>query len=94
LLNEGDHCAALCGTEIPEDWYEEIRAPWKAFVIEIPQGTPPLITVYDPEQQKRTRATRILVQQVVTDGGTPEEDIEWWWMLYSECDQHFWRQGT
>jgi len=86
-------CAALCGTEIPEDWYEEIRAPWKAFVIEIPQGTPPLITVYDPEQQKRTRATRILVQ-VVTDGGTPEEDIEWWWMLYSECDQHFWRQGT
>jgi hypothetical protein len=82
-------CAALCATEIPEEWYEEIKAPWKAFVIEIPQGTPALITVYDPEKQMRTRATRILVHQVETGDG-----IEWWWMLYSECDQHFWRQGS
>lgn len=83
-------CAALCGTEIPKEWYDEIKAPWKAFVIDIPQSDPPLITVYDPEQQRRTRATRVLVQHVVAEDGYEE----WWWMLFSEFDQHFWREGT
>lgn len=79
--------AALCATEVPEEMYEDVRAPWKAFVIEIPAG---LFTVYDPEHQERVRATRILVQYVEDNKG----EAEWWWTLFSEKDQHFWRQGT
>ncbi len=80
--------AALCGTEVPKEWYDdEIHAPWKAFVIEIPNA---LFTVFDPEHRVRTRATRVLVQRLV-DG---EGKTEWWWILFSERDQHFWRQGT
>lgn len=79
--------AALCATNVPEDMYGDVKAPWKAFVIEIPSG---LFTVYDPEHQERVRATRILVQYVVDSKG----DSEWWWTLFSEKDQHFWRQGT
>lgn len=80
--------AALCATEVPEEMYDDVKAPWKAFVIEIPSG---LFTVYDPEHQERTRATRILVQQVENVDASAQE---WWWMLFSEKDQHFWRQGT
>ncbi len=83
-------CAALCGTEVPEEWYDEIQPPWKAFVIEIPGADPPLLTVFDPEHQVRSRATRILVQHAVADDGY----AEWWWMLFTEHDQHCWRQGT
>lgn len=90
-ITMGDRlAAALCGTEVPKEWYGEIKAPWEAFVIEIPGGDPPLITVYDPEQQRRTRATRIMVQHVVAEDGYEE----WWWMLFSEHDQHFWREGS
>lgn len=78
--------AALCGTEVPEEMYDEIKAPWGAFVIEIPSG---LFTVFDPEHQLRTRATRILVHHVEDSQGE-----QWWWMLFSEKDQHFWREGT
>jgi hypothetical protein len=84
------YVAALCGTEVPEEWYDEIKAPWRAFVIEIPNGSPPLLTVFDPEQKRRTRVTRVLVHNVVTEDGRSE----WWWILFSEHDQHFWRQGT
>lgn len=79
--------AALCGTNVPEEWYDEIKAPWKAFVIEIPAG---LLTIYDPEHQVRTRATRVLVHNIVAEDGVDE----WWWMLFSEREQHLWREGT
>ena len=79
--------AALCGTEVPEDMFDDIKAPWEAFVIEIPSG---LFTVYDPEHQRRCRETRVLVQHTVD----PEVVTEWWWTLFCEFDQHFWRQGT
>jgi hypothetical protein len=90
-ITMGDRlAAALCGTEVPPEWYGELKAPWEAFVIEIPGGDPPLITIFDPEIQKRTRATRVLVQHTVAEDGLEE----WWWMLFSEHDQHFWREGT
>ena len=79
--------AALCATEVPEEMYGDLKPPWKAFVVEIPAG---LFTVYDPEHQERIRATRILVQHVVDSS----DEAAWWWTLFSEKDQHFWRQGT
>jgi hypothetical protein len=83
--------AAFCGTDIPEEWFDDITAPWKAFVIELPQSETPIFTVYDPEYDERVRCTRVLVHNMVNE----ETGLsEWWWTVFSEKEQHLWRQGT
>lgn len=79
--------AALLATAIPDDMLGEIKAPWKAFCIEIPDGQ---LYVFDPEEQERVRVTRILVQVVKHENG----DDEWHWIAFSEKSQHLWRSGT
>lgn len=83
--------AAIVATQIPQEMLEEIEAPWKAFVIEVPAG---LLFLYDPDEQKRVRITRILVHRFYP--GLPETGDKWaWrWIVLTETGQHIWRHGT
>lgn len=81
------YCAALLGTDVPEVMLADIKSPWRAFCIEVPNG---LLDVFDPEEQVRTRVTRVLVQSFQTE----TEGLTWGWIAFSENDQHLWRQGT
>ncbi len=89
--------AALAATEVHANCVGEIQAPWKTFMIEVPDG---LLFLWDPDEQKQVRITRILVQRfygVVSTlpEDTPAEGLNWlWrWITFSETGQHIWRSG-
>lgn len=91
------YCAALAATEVPREMVEEIEAPWKCFLIEVP-GTD-LLKVWDPDELKSVRITRILVQRhfspstVLPNEPVPEPNWQWRWIAFSETNQHIWRGG-
>jgi hypothetical protein len=77
-------CAALLATQIPEDMAEEIEAPWKAFMIEVPGK---MLSVFDGDLMQRTRIARILVHK------TNHPEDPWRWIAFGEMGQHVWRTG-
>lgn len=78
-------CAALLATHIPEDMLDEVQAPWKAFVIEIPGR---MLSVFDEGVMERTRITRVVVHKC----DAPDQD-PWHWIALGEKGQHVWRTG-
>jgi hypothetical protein len=91
------YCAALTATDIPKDMAEEVEAPWKCFLIEIP-GTD-LLQVWDPDEEASVRVTRILVQRhlspkvALPTEPVPEPTWQWRWLAFSDTNQHIWRSG-
>ncbi len=89
------YCAALIATEVPPEMVEEIEAPWKCFMIEIP-GTE-MLQVWDSDEMKSVRITRLLVQRHFAPKTTlPHEPVaepnwQWRWIAFSETNQHIWR---
>jgi len=77
-------CAALLATQIPEEMVEEIEAPWRAFIIEVPGK---MLSVFDGDLMQRTRITRILVHK------TDHPEDPWRWIAFGENGQHVWRTG-
>lgn len=78
-------CAALMATRIPTDMLDEVKAPWKAFVIEVPGR---MLSIFDGDAMQRTRITRIIVQHYENH---PEDP--WRWIALGEKGQHVWRTG-
>lgn len=91
------YCAALVATEVPRDIVEEVEAPWKCFMIEVP-GTE-MLRVWDADELKSVRITRLLVQRhfapktVLPSAPVPEPNWQWRWIAFSETNQHIWRGG-
>jgi hypothetical protein len=77
-------CAALLATQIPEEMAEEVEAPWKAFMIEVPGR---MLSVFDGDIMQRTRIARILVHK------TNHPEDPWRWIAFGEKGQHVWRTG-
>lgn len=77
-------CAALMATGIPEEMLDEVQAPWRSFVIEVPGK---MLSVFDADAMRRTRIVRVLVHK--TDH--PKEP--WRWVAFGEKGQHVWRIG-
>ncbi len=91
--------AALAATEVSEELLAEVEAPWKCFMIEVPDD---LLRLWDPDEQKRVKITRILVQRFYGVQSTLPEDRPakgyelnwlWRWMIFTESGQHLWRGG-
>ena len=91
--------AALAATDVSEEMIEGLESPWKAFMIEVPDG---LLFLWDPDEQKQVRVTRILVQRFFGSTATLPEDRPphgyelnwlWRWLVFSESGQHIWRGG-
>jgi hypothetical protein len=91
--------AALAATDVSEDLLADIEAPWKCFMIEVPDD---LLRLWDPDEQKRVKITRILVQRFYGAEATlpqylPAQGYEfkwlWRWVVFTESGQHIWRSG-
>lgn len=88
--------AALAATEIPQEVFEQVEAPWYCFMFEVPPG---LLEVWDPDLTQRVRITRVLVQkhfgQETPLPGEKPASLNWlWrWIAFSESGQHIWRGG-
>lgn len=79
--------AALMGTSASEEIVENLHAPWKAFLINIPAG---LLTIYDEAIKRQVNATLLAVQET----SRPEIGTTWNWRLSSsESTVQLWQFG-
>jgi len=79
--------AALMGTSASEEVVENLHAPWKAFLVNIPPG---LLTIYDDTVKRQVSATSLAVHETTRAGvGTT-----WNWRLSSmESTVQLWQFG-
>jgi hypothetical protein len=83
-----DHkfCAALAATSVSKESKEFIRAPWKAFVIMLPDN---LFDTYDFEQKKRSKFTHVLVHNTLI-----ENISSWHYVAFTEDGCILWSHGA
>jgi hypothetical protein len=84
--------AAICATHVPPEMLDDIQAPWKCFVIEVPIP----MFVWDGDEKRPVRVTRIMVQRYhgVAPADGCEHNWTWRWLAFSETGQHLWRGGV
>lgn len=79
------YCAALLATTVPPDLLVDVKPPWRAFLIEMPDK---LLFVDQEGEQKAV--TRVLVQVVVNSSG---EEV-WNFIAYTEGSITLWQHGA
>jgi len=79
--------AALMATSANEEILQDVRAPWKAYLITIPPG---LIELLDESSNKFVSMTQLGVQTRYR-----EEKFVWnWWLSSADTDVQLWRFGV
>jgi hypothetical protein len=79
------YAAALMATN-PGKQLEDLKPPWRAFVIELPLG---LLTIYDNHSDQRVNATFILVHHVFSQ----KKGYVWTYIAFTESRISMWDHG-
>jgi hypothetical protein len=80
------YASALMATGITEDVVEHVRAPYKAFMIDVPDG---LLSTVDTSTGTESKIKFILVHHMETGTGRP-----WQYIAYTDSAIHMWRHGV
>lgn len=80
------YASALMLTGASDDVLELVRPPYKAFVIDVPDG---LLSTVDVKTGAESKIRFILVHAIKTDTGRP-----WQYIAYTDSPIHMWRHGV
>lgn len=80
------YAAALMATAVSEDVLDHIRAPYKAFMVDVPEG---LLSIVDPVRGGEARIKWILVQEINDGEGRP-----WQYIAHTDTTMCLWRHGV
>lgn len=80
------YASALMLTGVSEDVLEHVRPPYRAFMVDVPDG---LLSTMDVGTGVESKLKFILVQYVDTPTGRP-----WQYIAYTDSSIHMWRHGV
>lgn len=80
------YAAGLMATALSEEALEFVRAPYKAFMIDVPDG---LLTILNDRTGKEAKLRWILVHEVQSDSGRP-----WQYIAHTDESICTWRHGV
>lgn len=81
------YAAALMATAVTEEVLEDVRPPYRAFMIDVPDG---LLTVWNSHRQVFSKIRWILVQQIVKTTG----ERVWQYIAHADPAICVWRHGV
>lgn len=80
------YAAALMATSVSEEVLDHVRAPYHAFMIDVPDG---LLSTIDSATGKEAKIKFLLVHHVNGTDGRP-----WQYIAYTDSPIHMWRHGV
>ncbi len=80
------YCAALLATTVSVDLVPDVKAPWKAFLIELPNN---MLFATDEDSKTQVVITRILVHTIINSAG----ELTWNYVANCEGALTLWRHG-
>lgn len=81
------YAAALMATNPGKNNLSDVKPPWAAFLINLPNN---LLTVYDPAAGRRVNATFILVHHALFEG----KGMRWSYITFTETGITMWRHAA
>ena len=85
------YAAALMATNVPEEMAAEVRPPWPAFIIEIPDG---LLPILNAETGKEVPLRRVLVHYVHTKNEEGQYSHKWQYVAFTDENFSIWKHGV
>ena len=80
------YAAGLMATALSEEALDLVRAPYKAFMVDIPDG---LLSLHNDRTGKESKIRWVLVQEVASHDGRP-----WQYVAHTEDSLCLWRHGV